>query len=166
MKKLIVFLFAIVTVLSFSNCGRRGCTDIDADNYDDGAKRDDGDCMYRFASGINVNAFPTLDGNGNLWDPTGGPDVYVRFAKQSSATWDYVSSTASDSYAPTSLLVSGGIKFTNEDWQFQLMDYDWPSADDVIASGTFNPVTTGGGGSITVLTSNGSSVTFQYSLNQ
>lgn len=164
MKKYLIALVASMTLLN-SGCGKKGCTDPDADNHDNDAKRDDGQCLYRFASAINVNVFPVLDGNNNDWDIGGAPDVYVRFKRSASTTWDYETNTATDSYAPFSLiLLTANIKFTNEDWQFQLMDYDWPSSDDLIASGTFNPLKMGSNNNIIVQALNGSNLTFQYTL--
>lgn len=157
----------VILGFGISSCSKKGCEDPNADNFDEDAQRDDGSCLFRFTSGINVNAFPALDGNGNAWDVAGAPDIYIRFAKAASSTWDHSTSTMTDASAPTSVIVlNEPIKFTNEDWQFQVMDYDWPSADDVMASGTFNPLVAGEGGNILVTTVNGTSLTFQYSLKK
>ena len=166
-KRLIAYLMIFTSiVLVMSACKKeKGCMDLDAENLDLDAEKDDGSCQYRYASSIDVNSFPSTDGNGNAWDILGdGPDIYVRFSKASSMNWDYRSNTADNTYAPSSLVILSGIQFTNSDWHFQLMDADDTSADDLIASGTFNPLTDGSNGSITI-DANGTSVTFKYTVD-
>ena len=43
MKKLLVFVF-IVALLG--SCGKEGCNDPQAKNYDSSVKKDDGTCLY------------------------------------------------------------------------------------------------------------------------
>tara|TARA_B100001057_G_scaffold402795_1_gene414858 strand:+ start:226 stop:714 length:489 start_codon:yes stop_codon:yes gene_type:complete len=43
MKKLIVFMFSIVLL---GSCGKEGCNDPDAINYDSSVTKDDGTCLY------------------------------------------------------------------------------------------------------------------------
>ncbi|HEY0031324.1 MAG TPA: hypothetical protein VGC65_11235 [Bacteroidia bacterium] len=163
MKKpnlLLTLLFAL-TITVTTSCRKKGCTNRDADNYEENAKKDDGSCMCRYASAVRIDAIPATNGSGSSWD-FGAPDLYVRFSKSSSPTWDYVTNIASDAATPASLILpSGDIKFTNENWQFQIVDYDTPDPDDIIFSGTFNPLSNGGSGNI-VVTGTGVSLTFIY----
>src|ERR1035437_1655492 len=48
MKKTILFLgLSIGMVLALSSCGKKGCTDQNANNYCDKCKKDDGSCTYK-----------------------------------------------------------------------------------------------------------------------
>jgi len=44
MQKLL--LITLVGLFAFQSCGKKGCTDINARNYDEEAKRDDETCAY------------------------------------------------------------------------------------------------------------------------
>lgn len=135
---------------------------MDAENYDPDAEKDDGSCRYRYAASVRIDAIPATDGSGAAWDPFSAPDLYVRFAKSSSSTWTYTTNTVDEAVTPASLILpNGDVKFTNENWQFQILDHDSPDADDLIYSGTFNPITNGGTGNI-VVTGTGVSITFIY----
>ena len=43
MKKLIIFIFSVVLL---GSCGKEGCNDPQAKNYDSSVKKDDGTCLY------------------------------------------------------------------------------------------------------------------------
>ena len=43
MKRLLVFVFAVAL---FVSCGKKGCTDPQAENYDSNFTKDDGTCLY------------------------------------------------------------------------------------------------------------------------
>ncbi|MBK9672320.1 MAG: hypothetical protein IPP56_11155 [Bacteroidetes bacterium] len=156
MKKIKRLTFAILLLTStiYVGCKKKGCTDKNADNYESDAEKSDGSCAFRYSSAIEVTT-PT---NGN-YDPFDGPDLFVQFAKKSSSTWDYKSGTGSDSYSTS--LTTPSVMFTNEEWQYELYDYDVLDPNDLIANGTFNPLTAGSDGKIT-LTGSGITVNFQY----
>lgn len=162
-KHLFFFLAASLALLTQASCKRvSGCMDRNAENYNQDAEKDDGSCRCRYASAVSVDVIPAADGAGNAWDPFSAPDLYVRFAKASSSTWDHKTSVDDEAVTPSSLILPNGeVKFTNENWQFEILDEDSPDADDVIYSGTFNPVTSGGTGNVAVA-GNGVSVTFKY----
>lgn len=159
-------LIAGLTLLSITvtSCSKpKGCTNRNAENYDQDAEKDDGSCKCRYASAVRVDVIPATDGSGAAWDPFSAPDLHVRFAPASSSTWDHQTNTVEEAAVPASLILpSGEVKFTNESWQFEIVDADNPDADDIIYSGTFNPVTSGGTGNIAIV-QNGVSITFQYS---
>ena len=46
MSRKLVFLIVISTAFFFTNCGKKGCTDPHASNYDSQAKRDNNSCEY------------------------------------------------------------------------------------------------------------------------
>ena len=46
MSRKLVFLIVISTAFFFTNCGKKGCTDPQASNYDSQAKRDNNTCEY------------------------------------------------------------------------------------------------------------------------
>jgi hypothetical protein len=159
---LAVLFLLVINILP--SCKKKGCTDRDADNFDENAEKSDGSCQCRYASSVRIDAIPSTDGSGSAWDTFSAPDLFVRFSKSSSSTWDYVTNTVSDASFPTSLILpSGDVKFTNENWQFQIVDYDSPDPNDVIYSGTFNPLTNGGTGNV-VIAGTGVSITFVYSV--
>jgi hypothetical protein len=162
-------LFAVIAaalfLLTATSCKRvSGCTDVNAENYNQDAEKDDGSCRCRYASAVRIDDVHATDGAGNAWDPFSAPDLYVRFAKASSSKWDYVTSVDDEATMPSSLILpNGGAQFTNESWQFEIVDKDSPDADDVIYSGTFNPITSGGTGSISIV-QGAISITFQYDI--
>ena len=61
-SKFILLCFAVVLTTTLVGCSKKGCTDINADNYDVEATKDDGACTYPI---INTNA-------GGDGDVTGG----------------------------------------------------------------------------------------------
>lgn len=146
---------SLLLILTFVSCKKKGCMDNDADNYSSSAEKSDGSCMYRYASAVEISAPSSIN-----YDPFDAPDLYIRYAKSNSANWDYVSNTGSNSYFENFTLTPD--KFTNEDWVFEVYDYDSIDPDDLILTGTFNPVTDGGDGNITITNSNGVSVSFKY----
>jgi hypothetical protein len=46
MSRLVFFMLLISTAFFFTNCGKKGCTDPQASNYDAQAERDDNSCEY------------------------------------------------------------------------------------------------------------------------
>lgn len=165
MKKYQLLFPMLLIFLATSSCKKeKGCTDLDADNYKSSAEKDDGTCKYRNAASVRIDATPSTDGSGAAWDPFSAPDLFVRFSKSSSTTWDNITNTVDEATLPASLILpNGDVKFTNENWQFQIVDADSPDDDDVIFSGTFNPLTNGGTGNV-VVTGTGVSITFIYTV--
>lgn len=148
--RIIILSLLACSIMTLQSCKKKGCTDKNSDNYDPDAEKSDGSCVFRYATGVQVST-PTSVG----YDPFDGPDLYVKFAKKTSSTWDYVTNTGADNYS-SSLSVPSNIMFTNEDWECEIYDYDTADPDDLIMTGTFNPLKT------LTLTGSGVSITFQY----
>lgn len=161
--QLSVVLFLSVVALSTTGCTKKeGCTDMQADNYDSEAKDNVG-CQYRYVTTIDISNVSVTNPSGDQWDIDGsGPDLKLNFGKNTSSGYDYSTNSVSNVFA-TSLTPNSNIQFTNETWKYQLVDEDLLSSDEVIASGTLNPISQGGNAIITI--TNGSiSMTFHYKL--
>ena len=52
--KINALIVLFMLCISFVGCTKRGCTDPDAINYDESAKKDDGSCIYEPASEGNL----------------------------------------------------------------------------------------------------------------
>ncbi len=83
MKKAhLIFIGIAVLSFGFTSCKKKGCTDVDANNYNEDAKKDDGTCTYPV---INM-------GNNNSGDisGSGGSASSSKTFTQSSSTlgWD------------------------------------------------------------------------------
>jgi len=141
--RLLCFLFLISFTLS--GCNRpRGCTNPNAENYDSDAERDNGSCMLRYLDQLCVVDFPALDPSGNNWDIGTLPDLEFRLAPLSDQPdWTYRSPVALNELSPITLIILDDIEFTNERWNFELVDVDDFDADDVIAFGQFHPLEDG-----------------------
>lgn len=123
-----------------------GCTDKDSPFYEKGLDFDDGTCKYAFVTEVEVHNFPELD-NGSSWDwPSGKADIYFKLKPVSASDYtNYFTSESNDIGNATHNDVNEWtsatqFQLTNEDWYWELMDKDDTSADDVIATGTFNPL--------------------------
>lgn len=160
MKKIITLRFlTIVLVLScvslLSSCKKKGCTDFDANNYDSQAEKSS-TCYYRYGNTVSVNTPSSTN-----YDPLDAPDLYLKFAKNTSSNWDHISNTASNSNSLYATFTD--FLFTNEQWDFIVYDYDTLDDDDIVCSGSFNPLLDGVDGVITVY-ANGCTVTFDYTV--
>ena len=162
MKSKIIAISAIaILTLSLSACNnRKGCTDPNANNYDGNADKNAG-CTFRFASNIDVSNVPANRSNGTPWDGSDGPDLKLNFGKSSSSGYDFSTNTA-DNTTNATLTSSSSIKFTNENWKYELVDVD-ALGNEVITTGTFNPLQTTTTNEV-VLTSNGVTIKFKYTI--
>jgi hypothetical protein len=149
------FLFIGIVIFS-SSCKKKGCTDKDGANYIAGAEKSTL-CQYRYGKTVTVNA-----NNGVSYDPFDAPDLYIKFATSASPQWDYNVSVVNNTYQITGTFVNE-FKFTNEDWVYEVYDQDTFDSDDLVCSGTFNPLVDGSAGNI-VLINNGCTITFPYTV--
>lgn len=150
----------IITAATFSACNNKtGCTDPNADNYDGKADKN-ADCRYRFASNIDVSNVPPNKPDGTAWD-SDGPDLKINFGKSSSSDFEYSTNTADDANNAT-LTSSSSVKFTNENWKFELVDVDLLGKE-VITSGTFNPLQSTSTNMIEI-NNNGIIIKFKYTI--
>lgn len=154
MKSKLVLIIFTVALLGTVGCSRKeGCTDSNANNYDSGADKNSG-CAFRYSSTVDISGVLTNNPNGDPWDIDGtGPDLKMNFGKSTSSAYDFSTDTQNDVSA-TTLTPSSSIQFTNEEWKYQLVDDDLLSSPEVIATGTFNPVTQGGSNVISITNGN------------
>jgi hypothetical protein len=64
--KLVYFTVAVTIALSFSSCRKKGCTDPDALNYSEEAKKDDGSCFYELYTIPATYSFSDNSGNNTV----------------------------------------------------------------------------------------------------
>ncbi|MEP7170518.1 MAG: hypothetical protein ABI855_14205 [Bacteroidota bacterium] len=152
-SKLVLTVF-IASLISIAGCSKKeGCTDNNANNFDSDAEKNSG-CVFRYSSTVDVSGVSTANPNGDPWDSDGtGPDLKMNFGKGTSSGYDFTTNTQNNQSA-TTLTPSSSIQFTNEEWKYQLVDDDLFSASEVIATGTFNPVTQGGSNVISITNGN------------
>jgi hypothetical protein len=158
MKKnqfLVIMLFLLSAVF-FSSCKKKGCTDINADNYDSSAEKS-GTCYFRYGKTVAVIAPNSVN-----YDPLDAPDLFIRFAKTSSPQWDYTTPVVNDSYSFTANF-NNEYLFTNEEWSYEVYDEDTFDPNDLVCSGTFNPLKDGTDGKV-VIFNGGVEIQFPYSV--
>lgn len=134
---------------------------MDADNYNSQAEKS-GTCYYRYSK--TTSTVSVIVPNSISYDPIDAPDLYIKFAKSASPQWDYITSTGSNSYSLTGNFPNE-FKFTNEQWDYEVYDYDSIDPDDLVCSGSFNPLKDGADGKI-VIVNGGVEIQFPYSLKQ
>lgn len=161
MKKVIAYIGIIATTALFG-CKKEGCTDANADNYEKSASKSDNSCTYRYPTAVVVNNIPATNTNGTPWDDGSPADVYVRFSKSTANDWLFTTETEADATTPVTFTINNAATyFTNEDWKYEVRDFDLLTGDETIAQGVFNPLSSGQNGSINITNGN-TSLTFQY----
>lgn len=83
-KNALAICFVAGLALSFNSCKKQGCMDMNADNYMEDAKKDDGSCVYPVINmGSSTNHSGDISGNG-------GTATGTKTFDQTSATlgWD------------------------------------------------------------------------------
>jgi hypothetical protein len=145
---------AVVSVSFLSSCKKKGCSDINADNYDSSAEKS-GTCYFRYGSSVSVIAPNSVN-----YDPLDAPDLFIRFAKSSSPQWDYTTPVVDNSYSFTANFATEFL-FTNEQWDYEVYDYDTFDANDLVCSGSFNPLEDGSDGKI-IIFNEGVEIQFPY----
>lgn len=138
------------------SCKKKGCTDINADNYDSSAEKS-GTCYFRYGKTVSVIAPSSVN-----YDPLDAPDLYIRFAKSGSSQWDFKTPVVDNSYSFTANFNSEFL-FTNEKWDYEVYDYDSFDSDDLVCSGSFNPLKDGSDGKI-VIFNTGVEIQFPYTI--
>ncbi len=136
-------------LIAVSSCKKEGCKDPNADNYDSKATESTA-CYYRYANNVVIHSFPTQKPDNTDWDGGSGPDIRVEFSRQATTGYDYSSSTKDDVTGPGSFDIPSGIQFTRETWKYVVIDDDGIGDDDIMATGTFNPLTSGSNGKISI----------------
>ncbi|MFN8288487.1 MAG: hypothetical protein U0V74_17145 [Chitinophagales bacterium] len=146
-----VLTIAGATLLfAITGCKKEGCKDPNADNYDSKATESTA-CYYRYANAVVIHSFPATKPDNSSWDSNNGPDIRVEFSRNATTGYDYQTETKDDQTGPGSYDVPSGIQFTNETWKYVVIDEDGLFDDnDIIATGTFNPLSSGSSGKISI----------------
>jgi hypothetical protein len=166
-KIILLGLVSSIFLIAMPGCkddkDTEGCTDPNAHNYDSKADKNT-DCRYRYASNIDISGVPTSKPAGGGWDDSDGPDLKLNFGKASSSGYDHTTNTADDANtsATSTLTPNGDIKFTNEQWKFELVDVDLIGSE-TIATGTFNPLKDVSNNMVTV-EANGVTFKFKFTI--
>ncbi|CAN5508436.1 hypothetical protein BH11BAC2_BH11BAC2_18870 [soil metagenome] len=156
----------ILTILIGAGCKKEGCTDSNADNYDSKADKSNSSCVYRYPSAVKINSIPEFNPSGGTWDIDGNPDVYMRFTKSTANNWIYTTAIENDfSNTVTFTITDAPDYFTKEEWKYEILDFDLLSGDELISSGTFNPLSSGSNGKFTVVNGN-TNIEFQYAVKE
>ena len=151
--------------------GTGGCMDVNSPNYSSTATYDNGTCEFLYVTEYEVTNYEDKD-----WDlavpllETFKADLYIKVKRQSSSSWEFSSSTIDNADPNTVQVWSAPNQFQllNETYAWELFDEDNPpvDADDAMASGTFNPVTSGDNGVVVSESSDGlTTVKIRYSLH-
>ncbi|MCT4581604.1 MAG: hypothetical protein N4A35_09320 [Flavobacteriales bacterium] len=120
-----------------------GCYDVDSPFYDATIDYDDQSCVYAYTERYEISYHPEEDG-GSDWDflTFTNADLILRIKEQGAADWLFESSTKEDQdhNVPAVWTAPEAIKLLNKTYEWELYDSDIGTADDFIASGTFNAI--------------------------
>ena len=143
-----------------------GCTDIDSPLYSSSANTDDGSCQYAYTSGYEITYYPA-DDNGSDWDlwVNTDADLILKIKEQGATSFMFEGDEISnqDPASPANWAAPSAVKLKNKTYEWELYDYDATSPDDLISSGTFNPITSASNGTITTV-AGGSQLKISYTL--
>lgn len=153
--RFLTLALVLISVPFITSCKKKGCLDSDAANYDSSAEKSS-TCYFRYGYEVTVIAPSNVN-----YDPFDAPDLYIRFAKNASPQWDFITTVVDNSYFLTATFANEFL-FTNEQWVFEVWDKDTFDSDDLVCSGSFNPLEDGSDGLIVVFNS-GVEVRFKYS---
>ena len=163
-----VIFFCLFVVLSFS-CKKveleddikiGGCTDLDSPLYDPAADYENASCVYAFVYQYEITYHPEDPHDGTWlipsWDDAvsgANADLILRifvhdttFANDSTytvSTSDVFLSTEKSNQAHNAAAywtAPENLMMYNKIYNWELVDYDLTSSDDIVARGTFNPL--------------------------
>ena len=148
-----------------------GCMDVNSPYYSSTATYDNGTCEFLYVTDYEVTNFEDI-----TWDPLAidvyrNADLYIKVKRQSSSSWEFSSNTIDNADPNTVHIWSDPNQFqlVNETYEWELVDEDNPpiEPDDAMASGSFNPVTSGNNGVVVSESSDGlTTVKIRYSLHE
>ena len=180
-KTINCYILAILVIgLVASSCkkeeensgGTGGCMDENSPYFSSAATYDNGTCEFLYVTEYEVTNYEDKD-----WDlavpllETFKADLYIKVKKQSSSSWEFFSNTIDNADPNTVHIWSDPNQFQllNETYEWKLFDEDTPplDTDDEMASGSFNPVTSGNNGVVVSESSDGlTTVKIRYSLHE
>ena len=106
----------------------------------------DGSCRYIYSVEYEVTAFPDKKANGDDWDwdltgLTIEPDLILYINKQGATDFSYTSPSINNVTSADEIIWTSTeqFKMINEVWEWSLYDSDLDT-DDLVAEGSFNPV--------------------------
>jgi hypothetical protein len=166
-------LAILVIALAASSCNKEeensetgGCMDVNSPDYNSTATYDNGICQFLYVTDYEVTNYEDIN-----WDLVinVNADLYIKVKRQSSSSWEFSSNTIDNADPNTVQIWSAPNQFQllNETYVWELFDADNPpvDTDDEMASGSFNPVTSGNNGVVVSESSDGlTTVKIHYSL--
>lgn len=148
--------------------GIGGCMDENSPFFNSIAAYDDGSCQFLY-----ITEYELVEYKDDEWDLLIGTnaDVYLKVKRQTSSYWEFTSNSINNAGPSTAQIWTAPEQFQllNETYQWELYDADSPpfDADDLMASGSFNPVTGGIGGAVISESSDGTTtVKIHFRLSQ
>jgi hypothetical protein len=147
------------------------CTDVHSPYYSNKGIADNATCKYMYVTEYEITNFPPKNGSGN-WDPIAvgnfvNPDLIFYFGKETAQNWSFIS-TVIDNTTPAGInkwTAPIQLMLTNEEWKWNLEDDDSPlSSNEIIASGTFNPLKQSRQNGKFVVQTNLVTITFYYDI--
>ena len=148
-----------------------GCMDVNAPNYSSAATFDNGTCEFLYVTDYEVTNYENIN-----WDllVNVNADLYIKVKRQSSSSWEFYSNTIDNADPNTVHIWSdpNQLQLVNETYEWELVDEDQGiddplDPDDAMASGDFNPVTSGNNGVVVSESSDGlTTVTIRYNLHE
>ena len=174
-KTIYSYILAILVVgMVASGCNKEddnsgeigGCMDVNSPDYNSTATYDNGICQFLYVTDYEVTNYEDIN-----WDLVinVNADLYIKVKRQSSSSWEFSSNTINNADPNTVQIWSAPNQFQllNETYVWELFDADNPpvDTDDEMASGSFNPVTSGNNGVVVSESSDGlTTVKIHYSL--
>ena len=156
----------ICLILVISSCRKKeieedtkigGCTDIDSPLYNAYADYEDASCLYAYVFQYEITYHPAKDGNDD-WDLLffTDADLILEIKEQDNSNELFGSDPALEDQPhnePAYWTAPTNEKLLNKIYEWKLWDEDTGSSDDLVASGTFNPIVLAINGTITTLSS-------------
>lgn len=170
------FILAVLVILLVASSCKKdeedssetgGCMDVNSPYYSSAVTFDNGTCELLYVTDYEVTNYQDID-----WDLliNVDADLYIKVKRQSSSSWEFSSNTIDNADPNTVQTWSAPNQFQllNETYVWELYDADNPpiDEDDAMASGSFNPVTSGINGVVVSESSDGlTTVKIHYSLH-
>lgn len=163
MKKILILSSLALIVLGAGSCKKKeaelratkigGCLDPNSLSYNPASDFDDESCKYAFVYQYEITYHPQKD-CGSDWDVliNTKADLIFKIKVKSEPTWFFESSELSNHphNVPAVWTAPTNIKLTNTIYEWELIDYDSASGNDLVAKGEFNPMDVAADGKVIV----------------